>query len=117
MKVALEHGADDGIVSFSALADDFLKDGRHLFAILAAIGVGGIDHDGGSEFVFKEGVACVLDGIRVEIGTVIAPAEDEVTVRVSSGRDGGSDAFFGDSEEGLGLGSCFDGVNRGGDIT
>ena len=115
-EVALEHRSGDGGVARSALADDFFEDRGHLLLFFPAVGVGGIDHDGGLLTVLEEGIAGDFDGIAVKVGSLVAAPEDEVAVGITGGGDGGSDTLVGNSEEGLGTRGGLNGVDGGDDI-
>jgi len=116
-EVAFEHGADDGFVAGDALGDDFLEDGGHALVVLAAVGVGGIDHEVGGDAGILEDGHGMGDAGGVVVGSAGSAAEDDVAVWVAGGGDGGGDALVGDAEEGLWFGGCADGVDGGDDIT
>ncbi len=115
-EVAFEHRSDDGFVAGDALGEDFLEDAGHALVVLAAVGVGGIDHEvWGEAGLFEDGHGGG-DAGEVVVGTVGSTAEDDVAVGVAGGGDGGGDALFGDAEEGLWFGGGADGVDGGDDI-
>lgn len=73
LKVALDHGADDGFVG-EALSDDFFKDGGLASRFLGAVGMVAVDHDGGFESGIEEGFACFGNVLGAIVGAAGAAA-------------------------------------------
>ncbi len=114
VEVALDHGADHGIIG-EALAHDFFEDGGLTAGFFGAVGVVAVDHDGGFESGIEEcfaGFGDVLGGIVGAAGTA---AEDDVAVGVALGGDGVGLSGVVDPEKGLFLAGGFDGVDGDGE--
>ena len=119
-QIALDHRAHNAIVAafvagHGAAAGDLLRDimaDDCLAAIvLAAVGVGEVDHDARR----KAGLLHLCGGLGDAFGGVVdraaAAAQDDVGVRISLGDEDGRLAGFGEAEKGVGVGRGEDSVD------
>src|ERR1035437_6963586 len=115
-QIALDHDAHNpSIAALTARACDLLRDivtdDGLAAVILAAVGVGEVDHDAR----FDAGLLHLLGGFGDAIGGVVdraaASAQDDVAIGISLSDEDGRLAGFGEAEEGMGVGGGEDGVD------
>ena len=101
IQVTLDHYGMNAIGSLLDLREDVIEDRGLTGRILPTVGVAAVDHDG------YRGVRLLksFPGGGNVFGSVIrtggTTAQDKLTVRVSSGRDGGCPSILGDTKKGL----------------
>ena len=116
-EVAFDHGAHDAVVAADDLREDLADDVRLALGFFGGVVVRAVDQDGFGEPGFGEELLGLGDVRGRVVGTGGAAAENDVTIGIAAGDDGGGGAVEIDAEKSLGLGGGLDGVDGGGDGT
>ena len=109
-EIALDHYAHDAFIAGGDLGSDIVADVYLAAIVLAAIGVGEVDHDARG----KVGLFHLRRGFGDALGSIVdrsaATAQDDVGVGISSGDEDGRLAGFGEAEKSVGVSGGEDGV-------
>lgn len=114
-KVGLDHDAHDVVASVPDLLADAVHDINLLFVLLVAVGVAGIDHDGGRQTGSLQSFANLGNALRLVI-RCFAAAKNDMAIFIATGHDNGGVTALGDRKEDMFVCGSFDCVDGDFDI-
>lgn len=115
--VGLDHQTTDGVFTLRHLSGDFSSNQRLVLVVLVGVTVGAVDHDS-SAWLFSsdntslgQGFFRLLDGLLVEIRTLLTASQDHETVLVAVSTDNSDNSRFRDTQEVMWVGGSPQGVD------